>query len=268
MRHRVAAALADPHTDRRRINNPDVMNVVVGNNNSARGLRRLLGDLRIANLYASRAEVCHFTFENFNVLCALMNLQRVLAKMSERAPLDAAVPGAAEFHGGRNVKGGLRVRIPFRRELPIGVRKSEVAKNNVVHRIVASLIAFQANQLRKKRRGELSAADVFTGHGEIAERAGAPVEPPLTRSVQSIGGVLHPVTRILVITELLARGSKRGSVRGSVNRRERQAEFRPFLQAHHFHVAVLCPGGVNIARAKLETGRVAGQELPVCAIEA
>src|SRR5271157_4295218 len=111
-----------------------------------------------------------------------MNLQRELAEMRQRATLDAAVPGAAEFHGGRNVKGGLRVRIPFRRELPIGVSKREAEQDDVVHRIVVSRIAFQANQLRKKRRGKLSTAHVFTGQGEIGERAGAPVEPPLTRS--------------------------------------------------------------------------------------
>ena len=182
VRNRVAAALANPHAHRRGINDANVVDVISGNHNPARRLRFARGDLGIADLHASRAEVRHFIAHHLVVLRAFVNLQRVLAQMNESALLDAAMAGADEFDGGRDVIGGLHVHIPFRRQRPIGMRESEAAQHDVVDELAGFLFAFQADQLGKKGSNELGLAHIFPRQGEVGERAASPVEEPLARA--------------------------------------------------------------------------------------
>ena len=54
----------------------------------------------------------------------------------------------------------------------------------------------------------------------------------------------------------------------SVHGLEGHAKLRPLFQAHHFHVALLNPGGMNITRVELETRRITRQELAIGVVEA
>ena len=65
---------------------------------------------------------------------------------------------------------------------------------------------------------ELGSAHIFPWQGEVGERAASPVEEPLARRVESVGGILHPVARILVVAEFLALGGERGGVGGQCPR--------------------------------------------------
>ncbi len=86
----VASALPDPDADGRGIDDPDVVDVAVGEDVPARLLRLLSAHPGLADLHAARAQVRHFAAGDPVLLAAAGEFDGVLAQVQEAAVLDAA----------------------------------------------------------------------------------------------------------------------------------------------------------------------------------